>query len=155
MTSPRDDLDRLIAEFTAQRQQLADAQAEMRTLGAKVTSAKNVLTVELGPGGEITELTFNNRDYRTMGPDDLGALVRDTIADARRQLADRMQASMGGLFGAEHMRDALGGLFDGDDGPLGELMAGNLDLQALLPPGLLDGTGDGGPRPDGKPRVRR
>lgn len=132
MTSSRDELEKLIADFASQREQLIEAQEEVRRATATVTSPRNVLTVTVGPGGEIEELVFNNRDYRRMGPEDLAALVRTTIADARSRVTARVTAAMGPLAGG--------------DAALTDMMSGSFDWSTILPADLF-GQAEG--RPEG------
>lgn len=124
MTTPRDELDRLIADFADQRDRLVEAQERIRRTSATVTSPRNVLTVTVGPGGEIDELVFNNRDYRRMGPEDLADLVRTTVADARAEVARKVTSAMNPLAG--------------DHGALADMMSGSFDWRSILPADLSE-----------------
>ncbi|HXV94790.1 MAG TPA: YbaB/EbfC family nucleoid-associated protein [Pseudonocardia sp.] len=124
MTAPREELDRLVAEFTEQHQQLLAAQQRLSEVSATVTSPRNVLTVTVGAAGQLEEVRFNNRDYRNMGPEDLGELVKRTIEDARAALADQIHETMQPLSGGSTTLD--------------EMLKGSFDWQQIFPAGMFD-----------------
>lgn len=136
MTSPRDGLDSLIAEFNNQRNQLVESQKKIHAITATVSSVRNELTVTVGHTGEIQTLRFNNRDYRNLGPEALAELVTTTITQAREQVAEAVQAAM---------RPMLG-----DDSSLQGMLTGEVDWQEMFPAGLFDQIDSRGPVPGEK-----
>ena len=91
----------------------------MRTATATVKSSKGLVTVTVGPQGEITELTFNTRGYRSMAPAELSTVLTETIAKARAEVAEQMRAAVTPFLPA-------GLAFD-------DMRAGKVDWAAMLP----------------------
>lgn len=87
-------LQQLVAEYQQAREQMRSIQDKMRSTSATVKSDKGMLTITVGPQGDITELKFNNRDYRTMAPPELAKVVTDTLARAKAAVHEQMREVM-------------------------------------------------------------
>lgn len=138
MTAPREGLDQLAAEFAENRRKLLAAQRKLTSVTASATSARNVLTVTVGPGGQLQEVRFNNRDYRDMGPEDLGEMVRETVEEARAAMVGQVHRAMRPL--------------QGDRSALDDLMTGSFDWKKLFPADMFDGVDDAAPPGAGRSR---
>jgi DNA-binding protein YbaB len=138
VTTPREGLDQLAAEYAEQRKKLLTAQRKLNRVTATATSARNVLTVTVGPGGQLQEVRFNNRDYRDMGPEDLGEMVKQTVEEARVALAAEVQRAMRPLQGNRSTLDAL--------------LGGSFDWKKLFPADMFDQITDAPPTDGRNPR---
>lgn len=115
-------LDELAAEYQRLRDLALQTQERTRTVTATVTSAKNLLTVTVGPNGELQSLIFNSRSYRNMAPAELAHVILETVDRARaavnRELTELMPAALpAGM--------SIGGVLNGE-----------IDLSGLLPESL-------------------
>lgn len=91
MTSPyAHELERLHEEYRRTRAQFVEVGRKLRTLTSTVTSPDGLLTMTVGPQGDLTELKFNNEKYRDMRPKDLASLIQDTLRKAREGLASQI-----------------------------------------------------------------
>lgn len=90
-------------------QQRAEAtQAELKTLRARATSPDRGVSVELAPGGRLERLTITPEAMRH-GPDQLAAMISETIRSAHAAVAEQMQQTLQPLIGdspaMEFLRD--------------------------------------------------
>jgi DNA-binding protein YbaB len=111
MTSPyQDQIDAAMAQFQQQRARLRDTRAEMEKLTASASSKDHLVTVVVGPAGEVREIRFSRTDYARMAPAELAAVLVETIAKAREKAAAEVRKGFEGLagFGAD-LRDSLAG----------------------------------------------
>ncbi|GAA2025187.1 hypothetical protein GCM10009839_23990 [Catenulispora yoronensis] len=84
----------LVADSERRVRAIADAQREIAGLAVTKRSRDRALTVGLGPGGVLTELTFHTTAYREMAPAELSRLVLDTVAAARAEYAAQVAKAM-------------------------------------------------------------
>src|SRR5256885_14605181 len=87
-------LDEVLAQYQQARADLQAVQERVRRVTATVKSSKGMVTVTVGPQGDITELTFNTRGYRTMAPAELSTVLTETIAKARAEVAEQMRGAI-------------------------------------------------------------
>ncbi len=109
----------LLEQYQQARTDLQTVQDRVRAATATVKSSKGMVTVTVGPQGDITELTFNTRGYRTMAPAELSTVLTETIAKARAEVAEQMRGAITPFLPA-------GASFD-------DLTQGKVDWAAMLP----------------------
>lgn len=89
---PTDALDDVYARLRRIEQEAAKTRAALNTVHGTASSRDRMLTVEVGPAGDVELLDFRGTGYRTMAPAELSALVVGTVqaawADARAQVAE-------------------------------------------------------------------
>jgi DNA-binding protein YbaB len=96
-------------EIRQHQRKLTELRDELRDVSVSSRSKDRMLSVTLGPGGELTEIKFHH-DYRSMAPAQLSAVLVETINAARRELTEKVRTSFGParLFGTR-LRDSLSG----------------------------------------------
>ncbi|MED7955017.1 MULTISPECIES: YbaB/EbfC family nucleoid-associated protein [unclassified Streptomyces] len=115
--------DQIAQTMEAMRDQLAKAeetQAELEKLTASVTSKDRLVTVKVGPQGQVLALTFHTTGYRDKAPAELGALLTDLLNEARAKVGEQVAA---------RIRE-----FEGIGDTLRLSMTGGSDLDDLLEP---------------------
>jgi len=121
-------LDEVLAQYQQARADLQAVQERVRSVTATVKSSKGLVTVTVGPQGDITELTFNTRGYRSMVPAELSTVLIETIAKARAEVAEQMRAAVTPFLPFDLSFD--------------DMRAGKVDWTAMLPERPFDaGTG--------------
>ena len=88
------------------QQRANEAQEQIRTMRAEVSSADGGVTVVLAPGGRLERLALTPQAMR-LGHDGLAALITETVARAHADASARMQATMQPLFGDSTAMDFL------------------------------------------------
>jgi DNA-binding protein YbaB len=96
-------------EIRKQQRKLVELRDELRDVSVSSRSKDRMLTVTMGPGGEVKEIKFHT-DYRSMAPAQFSAVLAETINSARRELTDKVHGSFGParVFGTR-LRDSLTG----------------------------------------------
>ena len=84
-------LEQLASEYARIRTEMQEVQEKVRATTATVKSDNGMLTVTVGPQGDITDLKVNNRDYRKMAPAELANVLTATIARARAAVHEQMR----------------------------------------------------------------
>ncbi|WP_260188922.1 YbaB/EbfC family nucleoid-associated protein [Actinophytocola gossypii] len=87
-----------------------ETQAQLKALRAHVTSPDRVVTVEMAPGGRLERLTLS-QDATRYGPQQLAAVITETIRRGHAEVAEQMQDTMRPLIGdspaMEFLRDQI------------------------------------------------
>ena len=109
----------LVADSERRMAVIADAQRRVAELAVSVRSRDRSLTVGLGAGGALTELTFHTTAYRDMAPAELSRLLLDTVTAARAEYA-------------EQVADAMAPVREGSVLPYEDIMAGKFDISEFL-----------------------
>ncbi|MBS2536153.1 YbaB/EbfC family nucleoid-associated protein [Catenulispora sp. NF23] len=109
----------LVADSERRMTAIADAQQRMAELTVSTRSRDRSLSVGLGAGGVLTELTFHTTAYRDMAPAQLSKLVLDTVTAARAEYA-------------EHVSELMAPVRAGAALPYEQIMAGTFDVSAFL-----------------------
>ncbi|MFF7588804.1 YbaB/EbfC family nucleoid-associated protein [Kitasatospora purpeofusca] len=111
--------DQIAQTMEAMRTQLAkaeEAQAELEKLTASVTSKDRLVTVKVGPQGQVLALTFHTTGYREKAPAELGALLTDVLNEARAKVGEQVAARIGEFEGvADSLRLSMTGGSELDD----------------------------------------
>ena len=116
MTTPlHNSLEEAYAELNRQRAALHETQRRLTELGATVTSPNRAVSVTVDHQGAVSEIKFLTSGYRGMAPAELGALLVETIAQARTEITGQVAEVLGQLMPGRSMLDALTGEFDLDE----------------------------------------
>ena len=84
MTNPlASRFEEMLAEYQKARSSMHEIQERMRTASATVKSDNKMVSVSVDARGEITDLTFHTRAYRTMAPAELAKVLLATMTKAR------------------------------------------------------------------------
>ncbi|WP_049570411.1 YbaB/EbfC family nucleoid-associated protein [Nonomuraea sp. SBT364] len=87
-------LEQLVQEVNQQTEQLARMQEKMRDLSATARSKDGMVTVTVGPRGEVRTIEFDPRVYRKLSPSELSALIVEQIGRATSQVSGEMKELM-------------------------------------------------------------
>jgi hypothetical protein len=109
----------LVTESERRMAAAVDAQRRVAELAVSVRSRDRSLTVGLGAGGALTELTFHTGGYRDMAPAELSRLLLDTVAAARAEYAARVA-------------EVMAPVRDGAVLPFEDIVAGKFDISEFL-----------------------
>ncbi|GAA1995105.1 hypothetical protein [Catenulispora subtropica] len=109
----------LVADSERRMAVIADAQRKVADLAVSTRSRDRSLSVGLGPGGVLTELTFHTTGYREMAPAELSRLVLDTVAAARAEYAAQVA-------------EVMAPVREGAALPFDDIVAGTFDISEFL-----------------------
>lgn len=84
-------LEQLATEYTRIRTEMRTIQEKVQAVTATVKSDNGMLTVTVGPQGDIVALKVNNREYRKMAPAELANALTTTLARARAAVHEQMR----------------------------------------------------------------
>ncbi|TYB56032.1 YbaB/EbfC family nucleoid-associated protein [Nonomuraea sp. PA05] len=87
-------LEQLVQEVDQQTEQLRQMQERMRELAATATSKDGMVTVTVGPRGEVRTIDLDPRVYRKLTPSELSDTIVAQIRDATRQVSGEMKELM-------------------------------------------------------------
>jgi hypothetical protein len=113
----------LVADSERRMAAIVDAQRRVAELAVSVRSRDRSVTVGLGAGGALSELTFHTTAYRDMAPAELSRLLLDTVSAARAEYAAQVA-------------DAMAPVREGAVLPFEDVMAGRFDISEFLRGGL-------------------
>jgi DNA-binding protein YbaB len=119
-TSFTEQIEQAMTRLRAQQERVAEVTAELNASTASVTSKDRMVTVKVGPQGQLVSLTFHTTDYRTMAPAQLSAVLTDVLNQARADMGERVAATMRS--------------FEGVGDALRVSMTGGTELDTLLAP---------------------
>ncbi|RSS54716.1 YbaB/EbfC family nucleoid-associated protein [Streptomyces sp. WAC06614] len=91
--SLEDQIEQAMARLGAHRARIEKAGAALRRASATVTSKDRLLTVKVGPQGEVLAVTFHTDDYQRMAPAQLGELLKDVLNEARAEIGEQITAT--------------------------------------------------------------
>lgn len=77
--------DELMAQFDRMRSGVGDLQQQLRAVSATVTSDDGLVTVTVGPRGQVTKVDIDPRVYRRPDAAQLSTTVTETIRAATAQ----------------------------------------------------------------------
>jgi DNA-binding protein YbaB len=87
-------LEQLVQEVNQQTEQLGRMHEKVRELSATVQSKDGMVTVTVGPRGEVRTIEFDPRVYRKLSPSELSALIVEQIGRAGAQVSGDMKELM-------------------------------------------------------------
>lgn len=115
-TSWHEEIERAYAELDESQQAIAQVQHDMTGKRITVTSKNRAITVVTDAQGEVTDIKFNSRGYRSMPTAELSALLVETVGEARRQaLAELASMFSAVLPQSTPILDLLNGTVDIDE----------------------------------------
>ncbi|MEV0824761.1 YbaB/EbfC family nucleoid-associated protein [Nonomuraea rubra] len=87
-------LEQLVQEVNQQTEQLKQMQERMRELSATAVSRDGLVTVTVGPRGEVRAIELDPRVYRKLSPSELAGSIVEQIGHATRQVSGEMKELM-------------------------------------------------------------
>lgn len=114
-----DETKQLMQTYRQQWGKLQDVQAKMRELSCSATAPRRVVSVTVGYGGVVSDITFPTSAYKRMAPAELAGVILSTMQEAQEQARSEM---------ADLVSPGFPSRLD-----VKALMKGDVDLQSLLP----------------------
>ena len=130
MSSPlQDRIQQAYAQLDEQQKALSQVQGRVAAVRRTVTPKSRVVSVTVDGGGEIVEIKFPTKAYRTMASAELAQVLVDAAREARAQVRQAATAELQALLPASM--------------PLLEALTRPVDIDELLdragsPPGTAD-----------------
>lgn len=124
-------LEQLVQEVNQQTEQLRETHEKVRELSATATSKDGMVTVTVGPRGEVLAIEFDPRVYRKLSPSELSASIVAEIGRATRQVSGQMKELMEPFV---------------PDLPFEDLFGAETSFESFLPQPGTPEQGDRGPR---------
>ncbi|TDE36146.1 YbaB/EbfC family DNA-binding protein [Nonomuraea mesophila] len=87
-------LEQLVQEVNQQTEQLKQMQDKMRDLSATSRSKDGMVSVTVGPQGEVRTIDLDPRVYRKLSPSELSASIVEQIGKAAGQVRGDMKELM-------------------------------------------------------------
>ncbi|MEV4115790.1 YbaB/EbfC family nucleoid-associated protein [Nonomuraea sp. NPDC049695] len=87
-------LEQLVQEVNQQTEQLKKMQEKVGELSATARSKDGMVTVTVGPRGEVRTIDFDPRVYRKLSPSELSAVIVEQIARATGEVSAGMKELM-------------------------------------------------------------
>jgi DNA-binding protein YbaB len=87
-------LEQLVQEVNQQTEQLGKMHQKARELSATATSKDGMVTVTVGPRGEVRTIEFDPRVYRKLSPSALSTVIVEQIGRATSQVSGEMRELM-------------------------------------------------------------
>lgn len=110
MANPlREQLEEAFRKFEHNNDAIATIQQKLQEATTVITSKNRAVAVTVDGHGELSEIKFLNSAYRRMSPSELGALLKETIGQARAEAADNLMAMVTERFPELPFVDALHG----------------------------------------------
>jgi DNA-binding protein YbaB len=113
-------IDEALNGLKAEHAKVVEAQRKMNEATEVVNSQDRSVSVTVDGRGEVVKVAFKGTKYRSMPAAELGRLVTDTIAAARRKVYDRMESVLGPMI-PEALGLDVGAALRGD-ADLGEMV---------------------------------
>ncbi|MGW4797788.1 YbaB/EbfC family nucleoid-associated protein [Nonomuraea sp. NPDC004297] len=88
-------LEQLVEDVNQQTEQLKRMQESMRELSATARSRDGMVSVTVGPRGEVRAIEFDPRVYRKLSPSELSDSIVEQIRHATRQVSGELKELMG------------------------------------------------------------
>jgi DNA-binding protein YbaB len=131
VSTPERSFEQLNADYARYRAAAMESAQRMQAVAATVTSTNGLVTITVGPQGEIRSLSFNSKDYRKMAPAELAHVVLDTFDKARESALQQAAAALPSFsFGGLNSRDLLNGRVDWE-----QVLPEKLDVDGFVLPG--------------------
>ncbi|TDC02309.1 YbaB/EbfC family DNA-binding protein [Nonomuraea longispora] len=87
-------LEQLVQEVNQQTEQLKQMQEKVRDLSATSRSKDGMVSVTVGPRGDVRTIDLDPRVYRKLSPSELSASIVEQIGKAARQVRGDMKEVM-------------------------------------------------------------
>ncbi|NUW45826.1 YbaB/EbfC family nucleoid-associated protein [Nonomuraea rhodomycinica] len=112
-------LRQLVQDVNQQAEQAKELHRKARDLTGSSRSQDGMVTVTVGPQGELRSVEFDPRVYRELSPSELAACVVEQAALATRQVSDELRSLAGPLIA--------------DDVPFEDLFGEGVSFESFLP----------------------
>ncbi|MFF4196776.1 YbaB/EbfC family nucleoid-associated protein [Nonomuraea sp. NPDC001831] len=109
----------LAKEYNRQARELRTAYGKLSELAATAESRDGLVSVTVGPRGQVQDITLDPRVYRKLAPSQLARSIMEQIGAATAQVADRTKELM-----TPFMPKGL---------PLEEVLGEGADIESFLP----------------------
>jgi DNA-binding protein YbaB len=90
---PQADFESAVAELRRTQERIKSVSENLRAKPTEVSSKDKMVTVAVDERGEVTSITFNTAKFRRMAPAELGAVLVETIRQARAVSRDRLMSA--------------------------------------------------------------
>ncbi|GGO76963.1 YbaB/EbfC family nucleoid-associated protein [Nonomuraea cavernae] len=90
-------IEELAGEYNRQAAQVREAYAKLTELSAVGRSADGMVTVTVGPRGQVCDLRLDPRAYRKLSPSELASSIMEQIGVATAEVAERTKELMAPL----------------------------------------------------------
>ncbi|WP_214412824.1 YbaB/EbfC family nucleoid-associated protein [Sphaerisporangium fuscum] len=87
-------LEQLVKKVNEQTERLRQAHQDMRELSATARSKGGLVSVTVGPRGEVRAIELDPRVYRKLSPSELAASIMEQISAATREVTGAVQEAM-------------------------------------------------------------
>ncbi|GGM63412.1 YbaB/EbfC family nucleoid-associated protein [Dactylosporangium sucinum] len=115
-TSWHEEIERAYAELEQSQQAIAQVQHDMAGRTITATSKNRTVSVVVDAQGEVLDVKFPTRAYRSMPTPELSALLVETIGQARRQATAELASMFSAVLPqATPIADMLNGTADIDE----------------------------------------
>ncbi|PZG14115.1 hypothetical protein C1I95_22405 [Micromonospora craterilacus] len=121
-TSWHEEIERAYAELERSQEAIAQVQRDMSDRRVTVTAPNRALVVVVDASGTVVDITFPTRAYRSMAGPELGALLIETIAEARQRATDELASMFSAL-----LPDSM---------PIADLINGTTDIDQMINEGM-------------------
>ncbi|MGH3715660.1 MAG: YbaB/EbfC family nucleoid-associated protein [Micromonosporaceae bacterium] len=119
MSNPlQDKIEQAYADFERTQAAITTIQDELADGSTTVTSKNRAVQVTVDGHGDVSEIKFPTKAYRTMAPAELGSLLVTTLGEARREAVERA---------TQLMRTTLP-----DTAPLLQAFGGSADFETVM-----------------------
>ncbi|MFD8750121.1 YbaB/EbfC family nucleoid-associated protein [Kitasatospora sp. NPDC059577] len=92
--SMSEEIEQAMQAMREHQKRAEEVQAELARSSATVTSKDRMVTVKVGPQGQVLGLTFHTTGYQEMAPAQLGTLLTDLLNQARAEMGDQVIRAM-------------------------------------------------------------
>ncbi len=90
----RASLEGLMEDYGRRIERLRQMQQDLREVGATAKSKDGLVTVVVGPRGQVQDLSLDPRVYRRLSPSELSRTIMSLIGEATSDVAEQMQKIM-------------------------------------------------------------
>ncbi|MEO3873632.1 YbaB/EbfC family nucleoid-associated protein [Nonomuraea sp. B12E4] len=95
MDDPWNMLEELVQEVNRQTEQIKEVHKKVQDLSVSTRSKDGMVTVTVGPRGELRRLEFDPRVYRKLTPSELSAAITEQVAKATEQVSAELESLIG------------------------------------------------------------
>ncbi|HEY5837234.1 YbaB/EbfC family nucleoid-associated protein [Streptomyces sp.] len=81
-----------MAAMREQRKRMTEARVELEKATASVTSKDRMVTVTVGPQGQVVSMAFHTTAYQDMAPAELAAALTGLLNEARARMGEQVTA---------------------------------------------------------------
>ncbi|MFJ3902992.1 YbaB/EbfC family nucleoid-associated protein [Streptomyces sp. NPDC090025] len=86
-----------MASLTAHRDRMMEVRTELEAASTSVTSKDRMVSVTVGPQGQVVSLTFHTTAYQQMAPAELATALIRVLNDARARMGEQVTEKIKGF----------------------------------------------------------